>query len=541
MITGHGNWFFNRSEYSLDIDGLECRVTRKTSNIFQWIKSFFITPSTPDGFVKVELKNRSIVFVKADELSRQLGLSDETITKAADLNSVIIKAAHSMRSLRPTQREQIQNGDTTLEQLKSAKVVVKNIQMIANKEKKPDSYRGAKEDFDKKNATKLASFFDCDINTITEDNISLQAANKAYASCKKLDQVFADKLNVKSLIDGADLKTVVTRARKVTLCAFQCLEKNSDLSTVMNDDTIKVPCGIKQDDSGQQQLHLLAGPCLGHGSFGFVIETINLLEGELSGEAVKVGNGQYEHEGVAKEIMILKKLNVDDQTIGIQKKVHSFTYLNAGVAKREMHWGPKYECSLDNVSVVSDLSVGQQQKVALDLFHGVAYAHSKQITHGDIKPANILYNRSSEKAFLADWGGANDFTKPESCDAGACTPSYRTYEDSEQALQLYENVCQAKGEEAQKFMQHEKACDVLASCTTLIEIYLGEHPFYGEQPYKQGRDNLNKNLHIKLRVCGLSQGTINLIYQGLKKDPNERPSAVMILNALERDNKLRAP
>ncbi|XP_028652089.2 proto-oncogene serine/threonine-protein kinase mos-like [Erpetoichthys calabaricus] len=53
------------------------------------------------------------------------------------------------------------------------------------------------------------------------------------------------------------------------------------------------------------------------------------------------------------------------------------------------------------------LEAEEKNYVALDVAMAVEYIHSKNVIHQDLKPANILIEGSSKKAYLTDWGLAN--------------------------------------------------------------------------------------------------------------------------------------
>lgn len=507
MITGYGNWFFNRSKYTLNIGGLECKVTRKTSNIFQWIKSFFITPPIPNGFVEVELKNRSIVIIKADTLATQLGLTTDEITTATKPTSTIIDAAQRILQLKPHQQKHVQAGNISLTE-----------------------------------ARKLADFFKCDINTIIEDASSFRAAQKAFVSCKEFDNT--NKLNSKDTrVKQTTLGAFKSLERlKLTLRAFNCREKKRDLSTIENNNKDAPPWGVKQDNSGKQQLHLLAGKYLGKGGYGIVVETYDLFTGKLSGEAIKIAKlKDRANDSLGNEILITKRLNPNDNSIGLQKRVRHFTHRSKKAESRTIHWGPKYDSDLTDTSGFTDT---QRLNAASDLFKGVTHAHSLHITHGDIKPRNIFYNHSTQKVFLADWGESIDFTREGSYPPASYSRLYRSQQDAVKSIQLTKAINKAITDFNENktrllkaaLMRHEQACDVFASCMTLIKMYTSYYPFGTHQPYSSDAPPLKPELKKDLESCGLSKLTIELIYKGLSKNSIERPSAAEIRDALQNES-----
>ncbi|KAM3916537.1 putative serine/threonine-protein kinase [Leptodactylus fuscus] len=53
------------------------------------------------------------------------------------------------------------------------------------------------------------------------------------------------------------------------------------------------------------------------------------------------------------------------------------------------------------------LSEEDKTSVCLDVLSALEYAHSRNIIHQDIKPANILIDQRSKKSLLTDWGLAS--------------------------------------------------------------------------------------------------------------------------------------
>ena len=73
------------------------------------------------------------------------------------------------------------------------------------------------------------------------------------------------------------------------------------------------------------------------------------------------------------------------------------------------------------------LSSSTTSRYALQLFEALAYVHSKDIMHRDVKPANVLVNGSMRIAKLADFGWARPVPRDKRCmlTRGAYTLWYR--------------------------------------------------------------------------------------------------------------------
>src|SRR5215471_10118829 len=116
---------------------------------------------------------------------------------------------------------------------------------------------------------------------------------------------------------------------------------------------------------------------------------------------------------------------------------------------------------------------GQERTAAMDLVeanrifqqlaNALAYAHEKGIIHRDIKPVNVLMDRTM-RPILSDFGiakalaGANDLTRPG---AGVGTPEYMSPE-------------QCKGEHV------DRRADIYALGIVLYEVLTGRTPFIGD-------------------------------------------------------------
>lgn len=116
----------------------------------------------------------------------------------------------------------------------------------------------------------------------------------------------------------------------------------------------------------------------------------------------------------------------------------------------------------------------QAAQFLLPIAQAVQYAHEHGYLHCDIKPSNILVERTSNKAFIADFGLAKDMRRPTS---------------TEEALQVAGTQEYMPPEQADPFLidrNDSPALDVYGLGVTLYEMITGCRPF--PRPDRPRRD-----------------------------------------------------
>ncbi|CAJ0917375.1 unnamed protein product, partial [Ranitomeya imitator] len=80
---------------------------------------------------------------------------------------------------------------------------------------------------------------------------------------------------------------------------------------------------------------------------------------------------------------------------------------NAILLASEYIHGGSLDRILHSENAPTKLSEEEKLYIGLEIALAVEYIHSQNILHQDIKPANVIIDQKTKKAFLTDWGMAN--------------------------------------------------------------------------------------------------------------------------------------
>ena len=144
-------------------------------------------------------------------------------------------------------------------------------------------------------------------------------------------------------------------------------------------------------------------------------------------------------------------------------------------------------------------------RIARDVGTALAYAHSHNVVHRDVKPANIMLDKNS-RVVLADFGLARLLAGPQYTSAGTIvgTPSYMSPE-------------QGRGQ------QGDARSDIYALGALLYELVAGAPPFTGETPVAVIFKHVNAPVPPpRLTNPEISEGLEQVILRALEKDPDDR-------------------
>jgi len=167
------------------------------------------------------------------------------------------------------------------------------------------------------------------------------------------------------------------------------------------------------------------------------------------------------------------------------------------------------------------LTVGECIRISKDMLRALSVAHSHGIVHGDIKPANIMYDAVNDTYILTDFGAAyteRRERKAENVIVG--TPAYMSPE-------------QLEGRKL------DGRSDLFSLAVTLYHLLTGNQPFAGEN-----LPELKKNIvreEPDLNHLTLPAGITEVIIKALHKKPYMRfADAQQMLTSVEYcENQLR--
>ncbi|WVQ79056.1 cyclin-dependent kinase 1 [Cryptococcus sp. DSM 104549] len=148
---------------------------------------------------------------------------------------------------------------------------------------------------------------------------------------------------------------------------------------------------------------------VGEGTYGVVYKAKDLSTGNIV--ALKKIRLEAEDEGVPstsiREISLLKELSKDDNIVRLFDIVHSEAKLYLVFEFLDMDL-KKY---MDTLGEKDGLNSHMVKKFSYQLIKGLYYCHSRRILHRDLKPQNLLINKTGNLK-IADFGLARAFGIP---------------------------------------------------------------------------------------------------------------------------------
>ncbi len=167
------------------------------------------------------------------------------------------------------------------------------------------------------------------------------------------------------------------------------------------------------------------------------------------------------------------------------------------------------------------LTVGECIRISRDMLRALAVAHSHGIVHGDIKPANIMYDAVNDTYILTDFGAAyTELRERKAENVIVGTPAYMSPE-------------QLEGKKL------DGRSDLFSLAVTLYHLLTGHQPFAGNS-----LPELKKNIvgeEPDLNHLTLPAGITEVIIKALQKKPYMRfADAQQMLTSVEFcENQLR--
>lgn len=148
------------------------------------------------------------------------------------------------------------------------------------------------------------------------------------------------------------------------------------------------------------------------------------------------------------------------------------------------------------------LTVGECLRISKAMLKALIVAHSHGVIHGDIKPANIMYDTAQEKYILTDFGAAHsDHRQRQSDKLIVGTPAYMSPE-------------QLAGKKL------DGRSDLFSLAVTLYHLLTGHQPFAGSSLPELKQNIINNNPDIT--DLSLPGSITEVIVKALQKKPYMR-------------------
>lgn len=160
------------------------------------------------------------------------------------------------------------------------------------------------------------------------------------------------------------------------------------------------------------------------------------------------------------------------------------------------------------------LTVGECIRISKAMLRALTVAHRHGVIHGDIKPANIMYDAANATYILTDFGAAySDRREPESGNMIVGTPAYMSPE-------------QLEGKKL------DGRSDLFSLAVTLYHLLTGHQPFAGNS-LPELKQNIVTN-EPDLNHLTLPAGITEVIIKALQKKPYMRfADAQQMLTSVE--------
>ena len=148
------------------------------------------------------------------------------------------------------------------------------------------------------------------------------------------------------------------------------------------------------------------------------------------------------------------------------------------------------------------ITVGEALRVMIQVLDALVLAHQKGIVHGDIKPANIMYEQSHKQYIVTDFGAAySDFRDKDDSRKIIGTPAYMSPE-------------QLKGNRI------DGRSDLFSLAVTIYHLLSGRQPFSGERLSEIKQAVIGKE--VEMDTLKLPSCLATIIAKALAKKPYQR-------------------
>ncbi len=164
------------------------------------------------------------------------------------------------------------------------------------------------------------------------------------------------------------------------------------------------------------------------------------------------------------------------------------------------------------------ITSGESLRIMESVLDALTAAHEKNIVHGDIKPANIMYDNKLKHYILTDFGAAySDFRHKDEERKIIGTPAYMSPE-------------QLNG------LRIDGRSDLFSLAVTIYHLLTGNQPFYGEKLSEMKKNVLTQK--VDLSILTVPDSIKQILQKALSKKPYQRyADANQMLQAVRRCKK----
>lgn len=321
----------------------------------------------------------------------------------------------------------------------------------------------------------------------------------------------------KTMIDG----------RKVTTL----INEGGDTITILK----KIPQQAQKNINNHNALQHLAlknmnSAVLGKGTYGQIkLATLTTKEGEVNYIAVKKIKPHNTDEVISVYQEVILQERVDDYAPSVHGIAH---YLSSGNEKKitlgvkttyiamNLVAGTKLQDALPHLTIWSKYSI------ALEVAKALYVMHKNNTYHGDLNTNNIMIDEQADEIFLIDFGLAGDTNKAHIVNFNPSTIT----------CIFAPEVYLAALPPQDKLLEPKKA-DIYAFGALLVIIFgqsFQKHNMY--KSYSQTiYHNFNNYVQTILQNTYLGSEIKPIITKMLKKDPNQRPELIEVINILQKN------
>lgn len=203
--------------------------------------------------------------------------------------------------------------------------------------------------------------------------------------------------------------------------------------------------------------------------------------------------------------------------------VHRFGWLANEAPFLVMQYvdGPTLE---ERVAAEGSLPVPAARKILAELASALAEAHRKGFVHRDVSPANVLWDRETDRVLLTDFGLAGLLPKRE-----GSLPRV-TKKGEVLGSPGYSSPEQLQGDDP------TEGTDIYALAVLGYEILTGEGPFRAKTVPEAAAAHLRATPRpLPALRPDVDEGLADLLRRCLAKEPGKRPSAEYLAEALLKD------